>query len=50
MTQIGERIIFAWPLLVAEILIFGTTAFALLLAPEPRAGSRPGYRTYRHCC
>jgi copper resistance protein D len=37
MTQIGERIIFAWPLLVAEILIFGTTAFALLLAPEPQS-------------
>jgi putative copper export protein len=35
MTQIGERAIVAWPLLVAEILIFGTTAFALLLAPEP---------------
>jgi putative copper resistance protein D len=37
MTQIGERAIVAWPLLVAEILIFGTTAFALLLAPEPQS-------------
>ena len=37
MTQIGERAIVAWPLLVAEILIFGSTAFALLLAPEPQS-------------
>ena len=37
MTQIGERAIVAWPLLVAEILIFGTTAFALVLAPEPQS-------------
>ena len=37
MNQIGERAIVAWPLLVAEILIFGTTAFALLLAPEPQS-------------
>jgi len=36
MTQIGERALVAWPLLVAEVLIFGTAAFALLLAPEPQ--------------
>ena len=34
MTQIGERAFVAWPLLVAETLIFGTAAFALLLAPD----------------
>lgn len=33
MSQIGERALVAWPLLVAEILIFGTAAFALFLAP-----------------
>ncbi len=37
MTPIGERAIVAWPLLVAETLIFGTTAFALLLAPAPQS-------------
>jgi putative copper export protein len=37
MTQIGERAIVAWPLLVAEILIFGTVAFALLLAPDTQS-------------
>ncbi|HVA39595.1 MAG TPA: CopD family protein [Candidatus Binataceae bacterium] len=34
MTQIGERALVAWPLLVAETLMFGTAAFALLLAPD----------------
>ena len=33
MSQIGERALVAWPLLVAEILIFGTAAFALFLRP-----------------
>jgi putative copper resistance protein D len=37
MTQIGERALVAWPLLVAETLIFGTAAFALLLAPDMRS-------------
>ena len=34
MTPIGERALVAWPLLVAETLIFGTAAFALLLASD----------------
>lgn len=37
MSQIGERALVAWPLLVAEILIFGTVAFALLLAPDTQS-------------
>ena len=37
MTQIGERALVAWPLLVAEVLIFGTAAFAVLLAPEAQS-------------
>ena len=37
MTPIGERALVAWPLLVAETLIFGTTAFALLLAPNTQS-------------
>jgi putative copper resistance protein D len=36
MSQIGERALVAWPLLVAEVLTFGTAAFALLLAPDTR--------------
>ena len=37
MTQIGARALVAWPLLVAEILILGTAAFALLLAPDTQS-------------
>ena len=37
MSPIGERALVAWPLLVAETLIFGTTAFALLLAPNTQS-------------
>jgi copper resistance protein D len=37
MTQIGERALVAWPLLVAETLIFGTAAFALLLAADTQS-------------
>jgi putative copper export protein len=37
MTQVGARALVAWPLLVAEILIFGTAAFALLLAPDTQS-------------
>jgi len=37
MTPIGERALVAWPLLVAETLIFGTTAFALVLAPNTQS-------------
>jgi copper resistance protein D len=37
MSQIGERALVAWPLLVAETLIFGTAAFALLLAPATQS-------------
>jgi len=37
MGQVGERALVAWPLLVAETLIFGTAAFALLLAPDTRS-------------
>ncbi|MGH7914006.1 MAG: CopD family protein [Candidatus Binataceae bacterium] len=37
MTQVGERALVAWPLLVAEILIFGTAAFALMLAPDTQS-------------
>jgi copper resistance protein D len=38
MSQIGERAFVAWPLLVAETLVFGTAAFAFLLAPDNRSG------------
>lgn len=34
MNEIGARALVAWPLLMAEILIFGTAAFALLLSPD----------------
>jgi len=37
MGQVGERALVAWPLLVAETLIFGTAAFALLLAPDTQS-------------
>lgn len=37
MTSIGERALVAWPLLMAETLIFGTAAFALLLAPDTQS-------------
>jgi len=37
MGQVGERALVAWPLLVAETLIFGTAAFALVLAPDTRS-------------
>ena len=37
MTQVGARALAAWPLLVAEILIFGTAGFALLLAPDTQS-------------
>ena len=37
MTQIGARALVAWPLLMAETLIFGTAAFALLLAPDAQS-------------
>jgi putative copper export protein len=37
MTQIGVRALAAWPLLVAEILILGTAAFALLLAQDAQS-------------
>jgi putative copper export protein len=33
-TQIWERALAAWPLVAAEILIFGTAVFALLIAPS----------------
>ena len=36
MTQIGERAIVAWPLLVAKTSIFGTAMFALLPGPPPQ--------------
>lgn len=34
MTQVWERALAAWPLVAAEILIFGTAVFALLIAPS----------------
>ena len=34
MSQIGERALVAWPLLAAQMMIFGTAAFAVLLAPD----------------
>jgi copper resistance protein D len=37
MTTIGERALAAWPLLAAETLIFGTAAFALLLASDTQS-------------
>jgi copper resistance protein D len=37
MTQMGERALAAWPLLVAETLILGTAAFTLLLAPDTQS-------------
>ncbi len=33
MNLVAERAIVAWPLLLAEVLIFGTAVFALLVAP-----------------
>lgn len=39
MTQIWEMALAAWPLVAAEILIFGTAVFALLVAP--RSESQP---------
>jgi putative copper export protein len=33
-TQVWERALAAWPLVAAEILIFGTAVFALLIAPS----------------
>src|SRR5260370_11468156 len=38
-TQIRERALAAWPLVAAEILIFGTAVFAFLIAPS--AESQP---------
>lgn len=37
MSQIGARALVAWPLLVAQTMIFGTAAFALLLAPDTQS-------------
>src|SRR5579863_9274135 len=45
MTQIGERALIAWPLLMAEVLIFGTAAFALLLAPKAQSEEVAGALT-----
>jgi copper resistance protein D len=42
MTTIGERALVAWPLLMAETLIFGTAAFALLLAPDTQSEEMAG--------
>lgn len=39
MTQVWARALAAWPLVAAEILIFGTAVFALLIAPS--AESQP---------
>jgi putative copper resistance protein D len=36
-TQVWERAFAAWPLVAAEILIFGTAVFALLIAPSPES-------------
>ena len=40
MTSLEGRAAAAWPLLVAEALIFGTTAFCLLIAPRTGARDR----------
>lgn len=45
MTQMGERVLVAWPLLIAETVVFGTTAFALLLAPQAQAEEIAGVLT-----
>ncbi len=45
MGQIGERALVAWPLLVAQTTIFGTAAFALLLAPDTRSEGLAGALT-----
>jgi putative copper resistance protein D len=45
MTTIGERALAAWPLLAAETLIFGTAAFALLLAPDTQSEEMAGALT-----
>lgn len=42
MTTIAERALVAWPLLIAETLIFGTAAFALLLAPDTQSEELAG--------
>ncbi len=34
MTQVWERALAAWPLVAAEILLFGTAVFAFLIAPS----------------
>jgi putative copper resistance protein D len=45
MGQIGERALVAWPLLMAQTTIFGTAAFALLIAPDTRSEELAGALT-----